>query len=141
MVLSTVMNGVTDGLLKSAQAVRLTLEEATASGTRFAKEDLTKIAQDFRGVSGILADIVTGAAHALGDHVKTQAQTVAEHAKQTLQNAWPPLEHAIHAAQHDPVKLGVETVQAGAGAARQAAGVLFGELGSYLLKAGEKLRS
>ena len=44
------------------------------------------------------------------------------------------------AAQHEPVQLGREAVDAGTAAARQAAGVLFSELGQLLQKAGEKLR-
>ena len=138
--LRQVVEGVTDGLAKSAQAVRLTLEESTASGTRFATEDLKKIARDFRATGEGMVDIVTHAASALGEHVKGQAHNLGEHARQTLHDVWPPLDSAIHAACADPVKLGHETVQAAASAARQAAGVLFSELGQYLQKAADKLK-
>lgn len=139
-VLRQVAGGLTDGLVKSAQAVRLTLEESTAKGTHFAKEDLAKIGQEFRDAGTTVADGVTHAASALGGHAKEQASSVAAHAKQTLQAVWPSLEAALVAAQKEPIKLGRETVGASAAAARQAAGVLFSELGSLLQKAGEKLR-
>lgn len=138
--LRSVIEGVTDGLTRSAQAVRLTLEESTASGTRFAKEDLTKIARDFRAAGEGMADTVTHAAGALGGHVKAQAHRLGEHARQTLHGVWPALDSAIHAAYEEPVKLGHETVHAATSAARQAAGVLFSEVGQYLQKAGEKLK-
>ena len=140
-VLAPVIDGINDGLTKSVQAVKLTLEESAASGTRFAKEDLAKIGQDFQGLGAMIADIVTGAASALGDHAKEQASTLAAHAKQTLNTALPPLEAAIHAASLHPKQLGMETMQASTGAAREAAGVLFSELANALQKAGEKLRA
>jgi hypothetical protein len=139
-VLGSVVDGITDGLTKSAQAVKLTLEESTASGTRFAHEDLAKIGQDFRTLGTTIADIIKGAASALGGHAKEQASTLASHAKQTLQAAWPPVESALAAAGQNPVQLGRETVNAGAAAAKQAAGVLFSEVGNLLQKAGQKLR-
>lgn len=139
-VLHQVVGGITDGVLKSAQALKLTLEESAGKGTRFAKEDLAKISQDFRSLGTDFTGIVNGAAGALGNHAKEQVATLASHAKQTLQAAWPPLESAIVAAGHEPVQLGREAVGAGTSAARHATGVLFNELGQLLQKAGEKLR-
>ncbi len=140
-VLKSVVDGVADGLTKSAQALCLTLEESKANGTRFAKEDLGKVTEDFRSLGRMVVEVVTSTSTALDTHVREQLSAVAEHAKLTLQHVWPPLESAIHAAQLDPVKLTHETAQASAGAARQAAGVLFHELGKALQKAGEKLRA
>jgi ElaB/YqjD/DUF883 family membrane-anchored ribosome-binding protein len=139
-VLSSVVHGITDGLTTSAQAIKLTLEESTTKGTRFAKEDLGKIADDFKGLGGSIADIIKGSFQAVGGHAKEQAQALGEHAKQTLQTAWPSLESALHSAAQEPVKLGSEAVKAGTAATRQAAGVLFSELGRYLQQAGDKLR-
>ena len=139
-VLHAVVDGLTDGLTKSAQAVRLTLEESGASGVHFAKEDLDKIAKDFRVMGEMFVSIVSDAAGRLGGHVAHQVRTVSEHAKQTLLSVWPSLESAITAAAHDPVKLGRESLKAGTSAAQQAAGVLFSELGKHLQSAGEKLR-
>ena len=139
--LKQVVDGITDGLTKSAQAVQLTVEEATASGSRFANEDLKKIVEDFRVVTTVLTDILTTAAEATGGHLKEQAKSLGEHAQTTLQNLRPGLESALHAAMDDPAKLGRETVQAGATAVRQAAGVLFSQLGKSLGQLGERLRN
>ena len=139
-VLTSVVQGLADGLTKSAEALKLTLEESSAKGTRFAKEDLGKFADEFRGLGIMLTDIISDTAQALGGHAKEQAQAWTEHARQTVQSVWPSLESALHAAQQEPVKLGTETVKAGAAAARQATGVLFAEFGQYLQKAGEQLR-
>ena len=138
--LKHVVEGVTDGLTKSATAVRLTLEEAAASGSHFAQEDLRKVAEDFRTVTNIMADIITTAASATGSHLKAQAQAFGEHAQTALQNVRPALESAVNAALEHPARLGSETLHAGSTAARQAAGVLFTELGACFDKVGSKLR-
>lgn len=138
--LKNVVEGVTDGLAKSAQAIRLTLEEATASGSQFAREDLRKVAEDFKMVGEMMMDIVTSAAGTAGGHLKTQAHSLGEHAQKTLQGVRSALESALHAALEDPSKLGHETVKAGTTAVRQGAGVLFTEVGRYLDSIGNKLR-
>jgi hypothetical protein len=139
-VLQPVVSGLADGLAKSAQAVRLTVEESSASGQQFAKAYLENISKDFRMVGEVFVDIVTDAVSKLGGHVTGQIRTISEHAKQTLLHVWPPLETALKEALHDPVKLGRESVQVGASVAQQAAGVLFSELGKHLQHAGDKLR-
>jgi hypothetical protein len=139
-VLLPVVNGLADGLAKSAQAVRLTLEESSASGRQFARADLENISKDFRVIGEVFVDIVSDAASKLGGHVTEQVRTIGEHAKQTFLHVWSPLEKALNDALHDPVKLGRESVQVGASVAQQAAGVLFSELGKHLQHAGEKLR-
>lgn len=138
--LKQVVEGVTDGLAKSAQAVRLTLEEAAANGNHFAREDLRKIAEDFKLVGEMMVDIVTFAAGAAGGHLKAQAHSLGEHAQKTLQGVRSALESALQAALEDPSKLGRETVNAGTTAVRQGAGVLFTELGRYLDGIGGRLR-
>jgi uncharacterized protein YukE len=138
--LRSVINGLADGLTKAAEAVSLTLKESGANGTRFAKEDLDKIAKDFRAMSGSFVETVTAAAGKVGGHVSEQARTIGGHALQTFQSAWPSVEAAIVTAVQSPVQIGKEAVHAGASAAQQAAGVLFTELGKHLQSAGDRLR-
>jgi hypothetical protein len=138
--LKQVVEGMTDGLSKSAQAVQFTVEEASASGSRFANEDLKKIVEDFRLVATVMADIITTAAESTSDHLKTQARSLGEHAQTALENLRPTLDATLHAAIDDPAKLGQDTLHAGSSAVRQAAGVLFTELGHYFHKMGDKLR-
>lgn len=139
-VLHSVVDGLTDGLNKSIQAVRLTLEESSANSVHFAKDDLNKIAKDFRTLGEVFGSIISDTTSKLGGHLAQQGRTIGDHAKQTLQQVWPSLESAITAAAHHPVKLGKESLHAGTSAAQQAAGVLFSELGKRLQETGEKLR-
>ena len=139
-VLRSVVDGLTDGLAKSAEAVRLTLEESGASGVHFAREDLDKIAKDFRATGELFVSVVSDAATKLGGHLGQQVRTMSEHALKALQSVRPSLESAITAAANNPVKLGRESVHAGTSAVQQAAGVLFSELGKHLQSVGDKLR-
>lgn len=131
-VLRSVVDGLADGLGKSAHAIKLTLEESGASGIHFAKDDLNKIMHDFRVVGEVFAATVSDAMSKLGGHASGQFQSLVEHAKQTLHGARPSIDAAVATALQNPVKLGKESVQAGASAARQAAGALFSELGRRL---------
>lgn len=139
-VLYPVVDGLTDGLNKSIQAVQLTLEESSANSVHFAKDDLNKIAKDFRTLGDAFGSIISDATSKLGGHMAQQGRTIGDHAKQTLQHVWPSLESALAAAAHHPVQLGKESLHAGASAAQQAAGVLFSELGKRLQETGDKLR-
>ena len=139
-LLRPVVSGLSDGIAKVAQAVKLALQESGTKGTHYAKEDLDKIAQDLRGVGDGFVTTVQQAAGSVTGHVTEQAKSLASHAKHALEDMKPALDAAITSAKQDPVKLGKETVQAGASAARQAAGVLFSELGTLLQSAGQKLR-
>lgn len=131
-VLRSVVDGLGDGLGRSAHAIQLTLAESAASGVHFATDDLNKVAQDFRAVGEAFTDIISDAMHQLGDHATGQVRSFVEHAKQTFQSTRPSLEAALDESLKNPVQLGRESVQAGASAARQAAGVLFSELGRRL---------
>lgn len=131
-ILRSAVEGLADGLAKSAHAVQLALEESSAGGARFAKDDLQKIAQDFRGVGEIFVNVVTDAARQLRSHVSGQAQAAADHAARTFQSVRPALESALAAAAREPVALAGDSLKAGAAAARQAAGALFAELGRRL---------
>ena len=139
-VLREVIAGLADGLAISANSLRLTLEESRGRGAQFASEDLDKIAADFRGVGETFAQTVKDATGKLGAQLAAQLRGVADHAGQTFASARPSFEAALKAAREHPVALGKEALQAGAGATREAAGVLFTELGKRLEQAGEHLR-
>ena len=138
--LKEVVDGITDGLEKSAQAVRLTIEEAAASGTRFATDDLHKISEDFRVVGEVLVNVITAAVETASGHLQSQARSLAEHAQHTLQTLRPSLDMALRTATDEPTKLGSQALDVGSNVARRAAGVLFNELGRYLQQMGGKLQ-
>lgn len=136
-VLRSVVDGLADGLGRSAYAIKLTLEESGASGIHFAKDDLNKIMHDFRRVGEVFTSTVSEAMSKLGGHASGQIQSLVEHARQTLHSAGPSIDAAVATALRNPAQLGRESVQAGASAARQAAGVLFTELGRRLQGGGK----
>lgn len=139
-VLREVVAGLADGLAISANAVRLTLEESRGRGAQFAREDLKKVAEDFRGAGENFKQSVQDATSRVGTQISQQGRALADHAGHTLTSARPAIEAAIKAACEDPAALGKEALQAGAAATRHAAGVLFSELGKRLEQAGEHLR-
>jgi hypothetical protein len=139
-VLRDVVAGLADGLAISAHAVKLTLEESRARGTPFAREDLDKIAGDFRDVGDTFTQTVGDAAGKLGGQLAAQLRDLAGHAGRALEQARPAFESAANAAREHPAALGREALQAGAGAAREAAGILFGELAKRLEQAAQQLR-
>jgi len=138
--LREVIAGLADGLSISANALKLTLQESRATGKHFADEDLNKVAGDFRDVREKFADAVGHATKKLGGQVADQFHNLTEHASRTLDHARPAFESAIRAAAENPAQVGKEAVCAGAGAAREAAGILFSELGKRLDQAGQHLR-
>jgi hypothetical protein len=139
-VLREVVAGLADGLANSAQALKLTLEEAKSGGRAYADEDLKKAAGDFRDVGEQFNSAVKASLKGLGGELSGQLHNLSEHASRALDSAKPKFESAVRAAAEHPLQAGKEAVQAGAGAARQAAGVLFSELGSRLEKTGRKWR-
>ncbi|MFZ4764260.1 MAG: DUF6781 family protein [Roseimicrobium sp.] len=139
-LLRPVVSGLSDGFTKVAETVKLALQESTGNGTRFANEDLDKIVQDLRSVGESFVSTIHQATSSITGHVANQAKSLTDHAGKALQDMRPAIDSAIASAKQDPVKLGAETVHAGASAAREAAGVLFSELGGLLQSAGQKLR-
>jgi len=139
-VLREVVAGLADGLATSAQALKLTIEEAKSGGRAYADEDLKKAAADFRDVSRQFGGVVKSSLKGLGAELAGQLHNLSEHASRALDSAKPKFEAAARAAAEHPLQAGKEAVHAGAGAARQAAGVLFSELGSRLEKTGRKWR-
>jgi len=139
-VLREVVTGLADGLSTSAEALRLTIQEAKSSGRAYADEDLKKAADDFRTVGQQLGATLKTCLKGFGAEVADQLHNLSDHAGRTLDSVKPVFEAAAKAAAEHPVRFGKEAVKAGAGAARQAAGVLFTELGSRLEKAGQKMR-
>ncbi len=138
--LRAVADGISDGFTKSAEAVRLTVEESRKKGAQFAKEDLDRILKDFRSLGDTAKEITGRLAQGCKGQLSSQFQTILEHTKTTLQGLRAPLESVVSSALKNPVGLGKETIQAGAAATREAAGVFFSEIGRHLQSAGERMR-
>lgn len=137
--LRAVVDGIGDGLTTTAQAAKLTLQEAAGGAARFAREDLDKMSGDFRTLGESFVDVVESAATRAGGHAAAQAAELRAHAVIALRRAQPAFEAAIDAARQDPTGLARQTLAAGAGATRGALGALFTALGAKLQSLGGRL--
>ena len=137
--LREVVSGLARGLAISAEAVKLLLQESQGKAKEFAREDLDRIAKEFRALSERFVDIVGDAASSFWDHARDQAQSMREHARRAAESAKPDFEAAARAAKEDPGAFGKEAFAAGSAATKRAAGVFFTELGTRLEELGRKL--
>ena len=137
--LRAVVDGISDGLATTAQAAKLTLQEAAGGTARFAREDLDKLSSDFRVLGDSFVDVVGSAATRAGGHVAAQAAQLRSHATIALARARPAFEAVIDAARQDPAGLARQSLTAGAAATRGALGALFTALGARLQSLGGRL--
>lgn len=137
--LRAVVDGISDGLTTTAQAAKLTLQEAAGGTARFAREDLDKLSSDFRVLGDSFVDVVGSAATRAGGHVAAQAAQLRAHATIALGRARPAFEAVIDAARQDPAGLARQTLTAGAAATRGALGALFTALGARLQSLGGRI--
>ncbi len=134
--LKEVLDGLGDGLERTAHSAQLAFEEAAGRGRAYAEEDLAKLRRDFEGLGdGLVGAVRTG----LGTALEQAADTV-EHVERTAAGLRPRIEEVLGAARRDPAGLAKGAVDASIGAGREAAGALFESMGRLLGKAGERMR-
>lgn len=139
-ILRQAVDGLADGLGAFANATRLTLEEARASGKRFAQEDLRRAVADLDSAARLTGNAVAEVFETVETEFATQGRRLASHARRAFAQAEPSLRGAASAAREDLARLGREAFAAGSSATKQALGTLFAELGRRLERAGEHLR-
>jgi hypothetical protein len=138
--LRQVVDGLGDGLSRAAVAAKLTLEEASGQGRRFARDELEKLQKDLRLLGEMFVETVRrGAAGAIAAS-SAQASLLKEHAARTLESVRPSLRAALDAARGQLASLASDAASASLAASRQAAGGLFTMLGRSMQRAGEKLK-
>ena len=139
-VLKQVTDALGDGLSQTAVSAKLAMDEARARGQRFAGEDLHALGANLAALKDLFAQTVVQAGRAVHTEVSGQAGDLKEHAERVIERVRPSLDATIQAVKDDPVKLGKESLSAGAEFTRQAAGGLFTAMGGLLQKAGESLK-
>jgi hypothetical protein len=139
-VLRQVVDGLGDGLERTAQATRLAVEEAAGEGRAYAKDDLKGASEDLRTLGRMFVQTVEQAVSAAGARTRHSAADAKAHAERTLKSILPSLESAAEAAAKDPVRLAGESASAAGALTREAAGALFGAVGDVLKTAGDRLR-
>jgi len=137
--LRQVIDGLGEGLQRTATATKLAVEESASSGKAYATEDLKGIADDFKAIGELFVETVEKHSKSAMGQAGDQASSLKSHAERTVQGLRPVLDDAAAAAMDNPVGLAGETAQAAASAAKQAAGSLFGAVGKMLTDAGDKL--
>jgi hypothetical protein len=138
--LRAVVDGLADGLGITAQAASLALQEAAGAASRWARQDIEKLAADLRAVTDRFADTVAAGVVRGARGVWVGASDLADHAGIALRRALPSLEAALAAASADPIGLGQQALAAGTAATKGAAGALFTALGNHLQRLGAKLQ-
>ncbi len=134
-----VIEGLGDGLARAANATKFTLEEAQGAGTRFAQDELQKLASDLHTLGEMFVDTIVRAGVGAAAASSTQGKALREHAARTLESARPALAAALDAARSQMQAMASEAARAGLSASRRVAGDLFGRVGRVLSRVGETL--
>ena len=139
-VLKQTTDALGDGLSQAALSAKTALEEARARGQRFASEDLHSVGVNLMALKTMFVQTVVHAGRLVGSEISGQAGDLKQHAERTMERVGPSFDAAIRAAKDDPIKLGQESLSAGAALTRQAAGSLFQSMGRLLQGAGDRLK-
>lgn len=139
-VLRQVVDGLGDGLERTAQATRLAVEEAAGEGRAFAADDLRSTSEDLRTVARMFVETVDHAISDASERTRNQVSGVRQHASRTVDAIRPSLESAAEAAASNPLSLISESATAATKLTREAAGSLFGVVGDMLKGAGDRLK-
>ncbi len=137
--LHQVVDGLGDGLQRTANATRLALQEAAGEGKAYATEDLKGVADDFRTLSGMFVDSVEAAFKSAAGRTRDQAGAIRDHASRTIKSIEPSVRSAAEAAAGDPIGLAAESASSAVKLTRHATGALFSSIGGILKSAGDRL--
>ena len=130
------VEGISDGLVASAQAVQWTVREAAARSQTYAREDLDRIASEFGTLATMFVEGVVRGMRASGKHAEDVTALVREHAHTTLRRAWPAFAVAASTARRDPLELSIAATEAGVRVVSFTKGALQVALGERLKKLG-----
>lgn len=137
--LRQVIDGLGEGLQRTATATKLAVEESAGAGKAYATEDLKGVADDFKAIGELFVETVEKHSKSAMGQASEQVNNLKSHAERTLQGLRPAIDDTAAAAADNPIGLAGETAQAAANAARQATGSLFGAVGKILSDAGDKI--
>ncbi|MBL1218750.1 MAG: hypothetical protein D8M59_14805 [Planctomycetes bacterium] len=138
--LRQVVDGLGDGLQRTAQATRLAVEEAAGEGKAYASEELRSVAEDFRTIGDLFVETVSRGISGAKAQTAARLQSVRDHAEHTFSDIRPTIEDAATAAARDPIGLAGESAATAARISREAAGSLLSSVGRLLSSAGDRLQ-
>ena len=138
--LRQVVDALGDGFSQAALAARLAVEEAASGGRQFAQEDLVRLRDDLQAINSLFTESISRTLARGQALTSTELSNILAHAGTVKERLGPVIGTVLGAIRRDPILLGKESVQAGVGAGRHAAGALFEALGGMLERAGKQLR-
>lgn len=134
--LRQVVEGTADGFVVAAQALQMTVREATSRAAAFAQQDLDRAADEFSALAMLFVDSMVRGANEGGAQTAEVVQAVREHAHTALRRAWPAFAAAASTARRNPRALAEAAAEAAPDVARAAVGALQKALGEQLQKLG-----
>lgn len=122
--------GLDDALAKSAEAVRLAMQEARTDLSNFAESDLRRAADELRGLEQLFLDTASRVASGAGKATRQVIEHLVEHAKRAgtdagrhAKPAASALQNLVEEAARKGLRLGINVTRQ---VARVASGVLAG---------------
>lgn len=120
--------GLDDALGKSAEAVRLAMQEARADLANFAESDLRRATDELRGLEQLFLDTASRAASGAGKATRQVLEHLVEHAKRAGTDAGRQARPAASALQHLLEEAARQGWRVGINVTRQVARVASGVL-------------
>jgi hypothetical protein len=137
--LRQVIDGLGQGLQRTANATKLAVEEAASGGKAYAAHDLKAVASDLQALGSLLTETVERAGRGVFAQAGERATSLRQHAARTVEGLRPSIEEAAAAALRNPVGLAGDSATAAVNVAKQAAGSIFSGIGRLLGSAGDRL--
>lgn len=138
--LRQVIDGLGEGLQRTATATKLAIEQAASEGKTFADEDLRRAGEDMRSLGEMFVQTIESTARSGVGQAQVSLEALRQHANTTLDSIRPSLRSAAEAAASDPIQLAKETASSAVNLSRQAAGALFSSVGLLMQSAGNAVK-
>ncbi len=137
--LKDVVDGLGDGLQRTANAARLAMEEAASKGKAYAEDDVKGFASDFATLGKLFAETVSSAASKAGERSADVLRDLKDHAQRTAENIEPDLRRAYEAARNDAPGTARDMAAGASDVAREQGGKLLETIGDLFKRAGKGL--
>jgi hypothetical protein len=131
-VLREVLDGIGDGVQKTAQTTQYAVEEAMGRGESFAREDLERIRGDLDSLGQIMTEVVADTAERTQGELSRAFRDAVTHTERMVTSIRPSIDDAIEALSRDPVGAASQSASAAVGTTRRAAGAFFSVLAGML---------
>ena len=138
-VLREVIDGLHDGVARTANAASFAIEEAKSKQQTFAADDLHEALSDLDAASDLLKESVGNVVDESKDHLSDQSEALLEHAKLSAAALKGTVLGAFSTASGEPTKLAGEVIDAGKGLAERTKGELFPAIADALRSLADKV--